>query len=127
MGMPIVLDVCDAEVEESALEQAFEWLRHVDATFSTYRTDSEVSRLNRGELTLERCSPLVRTVLMHCERLHAATDGYFDHRAAATWGGARPEQPGCRSLWVREGVVDRWCRTDSRASRGTQLLCRGGG
>lgn len=100
--MPIVLDVCDADVEESALEQAFDWLRHVDATFSTYRTDSEISRLNRGELTLERCSALVRTVLMHCERLHAATDGYFDHRAAAAWGDASPEQPGLRGT----GAVD---------------------
>ena len=86
MGMPIVLDVYDEDVEEAVLQRAFDWLRRVDATFSTYRPDSEISRLGRGELDLERCSPAVRSVLARCERLRRATAGYFDHRAAATWG-----------------------------------------
>lgn len=93
MGMPIVLDVCDADVEESALERAFDWLRWVDETFSTYSSESEISRLNRGELQLESCSPAVQAVLSRCEWLRAATDGYFDHRAAAEWSGATPPPP----------------------------------
>jgi FAD:protein FMN transferase len=102
MGMPIVLDAFGAALEESALEEAFEWLRLVDATFSTYRPDSEVSRLNRGELALEQCSTEVRTVLRRCEQLRIATDGYFDHCAAAAWEGGDPSPPPMR----RPGAVE---------------------
>jgi thiamine biosynthesis lipoprotein len=110
MGMPVVLDVFDTEVEEASLEEAFEWLRFVDATFSTYRPDSEISRLNRGELTLERCSPVVRAVLMRCERLGSATGGYFDHRAAARWDGGDPSPPlaGTEAAVEPSGFVKGW-------------------
>ena len=81
MGMPIFIDVCDSDVEEAALDHAYEWLRFVDQTFSTYREDSEISRLNRHELTLDQTHSAVRSVLAQCERLLAETDGYFDIRA----------------------------------------------
>jgi FAD:protein FMN transferase len=57
----------------------FAWLRWVDATFSTYRRDSEISRLDRGEL--DDPHPLVRRVLARCEELRARTGGRFDARA----------------------------------------------
>jgi FAD:protein FMN transferase len=50
MGMPVVVDVRDPAVPAAAVADAFAWLRWVDETFSTYRADSEVARLNRGEL-----------------------------------------------------------------------------
>ena len=37
---------------DAAVTAAFESLREVDATFSTYRADSPISRLARGELRL---------------------------------------------------------------------------
>jgi thiamine biosynthesis lipoprotein len=80
MGMPILLDVRD-DVEEDLAEQIFDWLRWVDATFSTYRSDSDISRLNRGELDLADVHPDVREVLARCEELRSATRGYFDMRA----------------------------------------------
>ena len=55
----------------------------MDATFSTYKDDSEISRLNRGELALADAHPLVREVLDRCEELRAETAGYFDARAAS--------------------------------------------
>src|SRR5689334_13487766 len=54
MGMPIGIELPDDGVD---VEPAFAWLRHVDATFSTYKPDSEISRLDRGELALSDCSP----------------------------------------------------------------------
>lgn len=83
MGMPIVVDVRDEEVDDEVLERMFDWLRWVDATFSTYRDDSEISRLNRGELSLEETHADVREVLDRCEELRVETRGYFDVRAAA--------------------------------------------
>jgi FAD:protein FMN transferase len=83
MGMPIVVDVRDEHVDDGVLDDMFDWLRWVDATFSTYKDDSEISRLNRGELALEDAHPDVVEVLDRCERLRAETDGYFDLRAAS--------------------------------------------
>jgi thiamine biosynthesis lipoprotein len=83
MGMPVVVDVRDDDVDESVLEQMFDSLRSADATFSTYKEDSEISRLNRGELALDEAHPDVREVLDRCEALRFETNGYFDMRAAA--------------------------------------------
>ncbi len=83
MGMPIVLDVRDEHVDEDVLDGMFDWFRWVDATFSTYKDDSEISRLNRGVLALEELHPDVSGVLDRCEQLRLETDGYFDVRAAS--------------------------------------------
>jgi FAD:protein FMN transferase len=81
MGMPVLVDVRGERVGADAVDRVFAWLRFVDATFSTYREDSEVRRLDRGELALADAHPLVREVLARCERLRVATGGYFDARA----------------------------------------------
>lgn len=83
MGMPVVADLRDEDLGEDVLEEVFDWLRWVDATFSTYREDSEISRLNRGELGLAGARPEVREVLARCEELREETDGFFDARAAS--------------------------------------------
>jgi FAD:protein FMN transferase len=84
MGMPVTIDVRDAAVGADALDRAFAWLRHVDATFSPYRPESEVCRLDRGELALEDADPDVRAVLARCERLRRRTGGFFDARASGS-------------------------------------------
>jgi FAD:protein FMN transferase len=78
MGMPIVVDVRDDEPDDEVLDELFDWLRWVDRTFSTYKYDSEINRLNRGELDLEHATPHVREVLLRCEELRLLTRGYFD-------------------------------------------------
>jgi FAD:protein FMN transferase len=83
MGMPVVVDVRDEVVDGDVLERMFDSLRFADAIFSTYRDDSEISRLNRGELALADAHRDVREVLDRCEALRVETDGYFDVRAAA--------------------------------------------
>ena len=80
MGMPIVVDVRDEGVSESLLDEVFDWLRWVDAVFSTYKEDSEISRIDRGELGLEYAQSEVREVLARCEELRDETHGYFDAR-----------------------------------------------
>src|SRR3954464_4882467 len=78
MGIPIGIDVRD----DVDVEVAFDWLREVDATFSTYREDSDISRLDRGELTVADCRREVDDVLTRCMALERATGGYFSVRAA---------------------------------------------
>ncbi|HEU5268069.1 MAG TPA: FAD:protein FMN transferase [Jatrophihabitans sp.] len=81
MGTVFSLDVRDPDVDPAAADEAIGWLHRVDALFSTYRPDSDISRLRRGEITLADCAPQVRTVLERCAQLHEATDGYFDIHA----------------------------------------------
>ena len=45
MGMPVTAHVRDRGFEPGGLDAAFAWLRDVDALFSTYRPESEISRL----------------------------------------------------------------------------------
>ena len=116
MGMPVELVVRDRRLGAGAVERVFAWLRWVDATFSTYRADSEVRRLDRGELALPDAHPLVREVLARCERLRVASGGYFDARAGGAldpsglvkgWAVDRAmallEEAGARDLCVDAG------------------------
>lgn len=78
MGMPVTVEVVDAAATADIFETVFAYFAYVDATFSTYKAESEISRLNRGELTLERASRDVQTIFTLAESTKRATDGYFD-------------------------------------------------
>jgi thiamine biosynthesis lipoprotein len=86
MGMPITIDVRDAAVPGTALDDVYAWLRRVDAVFSTHRGDSEISRLNRGDLDLASTDPDVREVLGLCDLMRDVTGGWFDAWAAPSPG-----------------------------------------
>jgi FAD:protein FMN transferase len=83
MGMPIVIDVRDEHADGDLVDAAFDAFRDVDARFSTYRDDSEIMRINRGELALADAHADVREVIARCEDLRAETRGFFDMRATA--------------------------------------------
>jgi FAD:protein FMN transferase len=80
MCMAIVVEIRDDGDHSAAFDAVFDWFRFVDDTFSTYKPESEVSRIDRGDLALEDAHPDVRDVLDRCEELRAQTDGYFDAR-----------------------------------------------
>jgi len=82
MGMPIVVAMRDA-APHGVVDEVYDWFRWVDAVFSTYKPDSEVSRIDRGELLLADAHPLVREIFDRCEELRVETRGYFDARAAS--------------------------------------------
>ena len=81
MGMGIIVDVRDEDVEEAGVGRAFDWLRFVDEMFSTYKPESEISRIDRGELSTADAHPQVQAVLERCEELRDETDGFFDAKA----------------------------------------------
>jgi thiamine biosynthesis lipoprotein len=82
MGTAVSFDVrgIPSDAVAHAVQDAVRWLHHVDAVFSTYRPDSEIERLARGELGLEDCDPDVVAVLALCAELEAETLGYFSAR-----------------------------------------------
>ncbi|HEY6058349.1 MAG TPA: FAD:protein FMN transferase, partial [Candidatus Limnocylindrales bacterium] len=90
MGTVIGVDVRDEAVAPAVLEKLFAYLRAVDERFSTYKPDSEVSRVGRGELAEADASPDLRHVLALCDDLFRTTGGYFDARHQRAAGGLDP-------------------------------------
>lgn len=77
MGMPIEIEISDSNAQ-AALEAAFAYLVSVDERFSTYKKDSEISRMNRGEITLSEASADMREVFALAEKTKKETNGYFN-------------------------------------------------
>ena len=116
MGTVFSFDVRAPGVEPAALDEAERWLRHVDATFSTYREDSTISRLARGDVRRADCSAEVRAVLAECERLEQVTGGYFTMRP-----GGRLDPSGLVKGWAIERA------SDLLRDAGSQNHCVNGG
>lgn len=78
MGMPITVEVVDASVTTGAFNDVYAYFEYVDKKFSTYKDNSEISRINRGELTINRASEDMRLIFELAEQTRRETDGYFD-------------------------------------------------
>ncbi|MEU9440284.1 FAD:protein FMN transferase [Streptomyces sp. NPDC048304] len=78
MGLPVSLRIDDEGDFGAAADEVYAWLRQVDARFSPFKHDSEVSRYGRGEPADGEPSADLREVLGLCEQYRAATGGAFD-------------------------------------------------
>jgi thiamine biosynthesis lipoprotein len=77
MGMPITLEVIDASTSD-IFDTVFAYFEYIDQKFSTYKENSEISRINRHELSIKRASADMRTIFALAKQTKHATDGYFD-------------------------------------------------
>jgi FAD:protein FMN transferase len=77
MGTAIGLDLREPWVGHEAVDRFFDWLMSVDERFSTYRDDSLVTRLRRGEIASLIADPDLTEVLELCEEVRLASDGIF--------------------------------------------------
>ena len=106
MGMPISVLARGEQAQSSdadrAVHSVFDELVAVDAVFSPYRSDSAVSRLQRGEIELADCDDDVRDVAARCDRATELTGGLFD--------ATRPD-----GTWDPSGLVKGWAA--ERAAR----------
>ena len=98
MGTMVSLRLRDP-APASLVDRVVAWLHRIDRVFSTYRGDSQVSRLASGALTIDGCDADVRLVLELCDRLHEASRGYFDAWAA---GPGRLDPSGVVKGWSVE-------------------------
>jgi thiamine biosynthesis lipoprotein len=126
MGMPIVIDLRDEGADGDLMDAAFDEFRAVDARFSTYRDDSEIMRINRGELALADAHADVREIVARCEELRAETRGFFDIRAASA---AALDPSGLVKGWSVDRVSALLEDADLRnyaVSAGGDVIVRGG-
>lgn len=76
MGMPITIEIVD-KASEDIVETVFAYFRQVDARYSPFKPDSEVSRINSGLPDAEWSSEM-RSILELCELTKRQSGGYFD-------------------------------------------------
>ena len=99
MGMPISLAMRGRHASDAAGRAAWaevmEQLRDVDGVFSTYRPDSVVSRLGRGELALADCPPEVAEVLALGEQARRSPAA----RSASAGRGRTGASSSIRAAW----------------------------
>src|SRR3954466_11951031 len=129
MGMPVSIHVRGPQARlDAAVEEAVGWvvadLHEVDATFSTYRADSAVSRRRRGELDLDEAPDAVREAAALCEEAARRTEGWFR--------GWLPDSPRGPRLFEPTGLVKGWavenaCRRLSGALPAYDVLVDAGG
>jgi thiamine biosynthesis lipoprotein len=80
MGMPVCVTIHDAAASLLDIEAAFQIFTNADQRFSPFRPDSELSRLNRREITLDGCSDEMHEILALAEQTRIQSNGYFDIR-----------------------------------------------
>jgi len=102
MGTAISLDVRDSTFPAAGLDRAFEYLRGIDTRFSTYKPDSEVSRLIQGDVDEAACSAELAEVLALSEQIRRTSAGYFDIRAHRP--DRRPDPTGLVKGWSLENA-----------------------
>jgi thiamine biosynthesis lipoprotein len=124
MGMPISLALrgahADDELADRAWARACAILREADRVFSTYRLDSVVSRLDRGEPV--DIPPELGEVLAIGEAARIDSDGAFDVRR-----GGRLDPSGVVKGWAAERAAAALAElpdTDFCLSAGGDLTCR---
>ncbi len=78
MGMPIAIEIIDPEGEEAHIDEVLAYFHYIDETFSTYKTHSEISRINNNELDLAAASDDMKEVFALSDETKRLTRGYFD-------------------------------------------------
>jgi thiamine biosynthesis lipoprotein len=92
----------DPQTAATAVKEALAAIRHVDATMTVFRPDSEVGRLNASGL-LERPDPHLVNVLEGARSMADASEGAFDPTVQPLW-----------LLWTR-------CRREGRLPSAAEL------
>jgi thiamine biosynthesis lipoprotein len=105
MGTAISLEIAGTVPDDVAgrlADEVYAWMRLVDDTFSTYKSESEVSRLHTGSLTASAAGEDLQHVLAVCADLWRETDGYFDVYATG-----RLDPSGYVKGWAAQVASDR--------------------
>jgi len=81
-GTVVVIEATSSALDEvtvsAAVDEVEQFFFSVDQDFSTYKENSQVSRIRRGELKIEDASEYVKQVWVLCEYSREITLGAFD-------------------------------------------------
>ena len=68
MAMPVIVDINEPNIDESVFSEIFKYLRYIDDKFSTYKNNSEIEKINRGEISYKEYSNDMKTILKLSEK-----------------------------------------------------------
>ena len=130
MGMPISLALRGRHTDDpparAAWAAAMDELHEVDRVFSTYRDDSCVSRLRRGEIGLEDCPAEVAEVLALGEAAERESSGAFSVWLPGPDGRPVLDPSGVVKGWATERAAEHLRalpETDFCLSAGGDMTC----
>lgn len=129
MGMPVSFHVRGPHARDeagqvaAAVRAAVAELHRIDELFSTYRSDSQIVRLQQARITAEDCDPWVREVIDLCHAARERTDGWFDADLPDAGGVRRFDPTGLVKGWAIERVT----RQVSAAAPDHDVLVNAGG
>ena len=101
MGLPVSVHVrgdIDRPEVGTAVDQVWGVLHRADAVFSTWRPDSELMRLRRGDLSAAQVHPWLAEVEQLCVDAERRTGGLF----SASFDGAHHDPTGLVKGWAVE-------------------------
>lgn len=78
MGMPVAVEIADKRAKKESMEKVFSFFDYIDKKFSTYKKNSEIERINRGEVDRQNYSLDMKNVFLLSEKTKRETGGYFD-------------------------------------------------
>jgi thiamine biosynthesis lipoprotein len=101
-GTVVFIDVTSSVDINPAITEVNQYVQHVDEVFSTFKANSIISQLRRGEIEIEQCSPEVIEVWNLCAFVKELTQGAFDPWAVA--GGFDPS--GLVKGWAADNCAE---------------------
>jgi thiamine biosynthesis lipoprotein len=113
MGMPVTVEVVDIQTSMSDIDSVFDYFKYVNDVFSVHKHDSEISCINRGEITPQSWSADMKEIFALAEDTRRVTGGYFD--------ALRPD-----GLYDPSGIVKGWAIERAKKllqARGLKHFC----
>jgi thiamine biosynthesis lipoprotein len=102
MGMAISIDVRDQVTSCVPLSAVVSWLHHVDDVFSTYKDDSAISAVGRGDIAPQDTDLEVREILELCDTVRLDTQGAYNAFAVPAPNGTNFDPSGLVKGWSIE-------------------------
>ncbi len=78
--MPITINIAGVATDKSVIDSIFDYFLHVDSLFNIFKENSEISRINRGEVKRNEWSHEMNDVISLCEITKKESSGYFNHK-----------------------------------------------
>jgi thiamine biosynthesis lipoprotein len=133
MGLPVTLALrgrhARTDASRAAWRAVMTELMRIDRLFSTYRPESPISQIGRGELTVADGPPELAEVLQLADAARRATDGAFDVWRTDDRGGRIFDPSGVVKGWALERAARALASLDQTGwclSGGGDMVCWAG-
>ena len=101
MGMPITVEIVSDLATSELFERVFAFFAEVDTNYSPFKPDSQVARIDSGELALDAADDEMQSILWLAELTEQQTFGFF-----TVWQNGRFNPSGIVKGWAIYQAAD---------------------